>query len=80
MTDEQRRALTPISLRRKARDFALKTVKQQALGFQRWAAKPEGWLQPVPALQLCSCMVPSVPCILVCSLIDAFVAYCVPDN
>ena len=38
MTDEQRQALTPISLRRKARDFALKTVKQQAQGFQRWGS------------------------------------------
>eukprot|EP00891_Asterochloris_glomerata_P006431 jgi/Astpho2/6431/fgenesh1_pm.00094_%23_1_t len=45
MTDEQRRALTPISLRRKARDFALKTVKQQALGFQRWGVWGD-WDQP----------------------------------
>lgn len=36
MTDEQRAGLTPIKLRRKARDFALKTVKQQKEQFQRY--------------------------------------------
>ena len=36
MSDEQRRELTPIKLRRKARDFALKTVKAQKEQFQRY--------------------------------------------
>ena len=35
MPDEQRRELTPIKLRRKARDFALKTVKAQREQFKR---------------------------------------------
>ena len=35
MSDEQRRELTPIKLRRKARDFALKTVKAQKEQFKR---------------------------------------------
>ena len=35
MTDEQRRELTTIKLRRKARDFALKAVNQQREGFKR---------------------------------------------
>ena len=35
MPDEQRRDLTPIKLRRKARDFALKTVKAQREQFKR---------------------------------------------
>lgn len=35
MSDEQRRELTPIKLRRKARDFALKTVKAQREQFER---------------------------------------------
>ena len=38
MTDEQRAALTPIKLRRKARDFALKAVKTQRNQFKRCAA------------------------------------------
>ena len=37
MTEEQRRGLDPIKLRRKARDFALKTVKSQRNQFQRFA-------------------------------------------
>jgi isoleucyl-tRNA synthetase len=36
MPDEQRRELTPIKLRRKARDFALKTVKAQREQFKRY--------------------------------------------
>ena len=35
LSDEQRRALSPLQLRRKARDFALKTVKAQRSQFQR---------------------------------------------
>ena len=35
MTDEQRRDLNTIKLRRKARDFALKAVNQQREGFKR---------------------------------------------
>ena len=35
MTPEQRRDLTTIKLRRKARDFALKAVNQQREGFKR---------------------------------------------
>ncbi|EIE27214.1 isoleucyl-tRNA synthetase [Coccomyxa subellipsoidea C-169] len=36
MSDEQRRELDPIKLRRKARDFALKTVKAQREQFKRY--------------------------------------------
>ena len=36
MSDEQRRELTTIKLRRKARDFALKAVNQQRQGFKRY--------------------------------------------
>ncbi|KAK9835222.1 hypothetical protein WJX81_006819 [Elliptochloris bilobata] len=36
LSDEQRRALSPLQLRRKARDFALKTVKAQRAQFQRY--------------------------------------------
>ena len=35
MKDEQRAALTPIALRRKARDFAIKTMKAQREQFKR---------------------------------------------
>lgn len=35
MSDEQRQELDPIKLRRKARDFALKTVKAQREQFKR---------------------------------------------
>lgn len=38
MTEEQRRGLDPIKLRRKARDFATKTVKSQRNQFQRYAS------------------------------------------
>lgn len=37
MDEEQRRQLTPIKLRRKARDFALKTVESQKQQFMRWS-------------------------------------------
>ena len=37
LSEEQRRELTPIQLRRKAREFALKTVKSQKVQFQRCA-------------------------------------------
>ena len=40
MSDEQRRELTPIKLRRKARDFALKTVKAQKEQFKRCSRYP----------------------------------------
>ena len=36
MRDEQRAALTPNALRRKARDFAIKTMKAQREQFKRW--------------------------------------------
>ena len=39
MTDEQRRELTTIKLRRKARDFALKAVNQQREGFKRFGTQ-----------------------------------------
>ena len=35
--DEQRRELSPLKLRRKARDFALKTIKAQREQFKRCA-------------------------------------------
>ena len=61
MSDEQRRELTPIKLRRKARDFALKTVKAQREQFKRC---------PLPSLQfLCSRHAKSFPhcaCIALC--------------
>ena len=37
MTEEQRAGLTPIKLRRKARDFAMKAVKSQRDHFKRCA-------------------------------------------
>lgn len=36
MKPEERRELTPLQLRHKARDFALQTVQQQSKGFQRY--------------------------------------------
>ena len=38
LSGEQREELTPLKLRRKARDFALKTVNSQRAGFKRCAA------------------------------------------
>ena len=35
LSEEQRKDMTPLKLRRKARDFALKTINSQRLGFQR---------------------------------------------
>ena len=35
LSEEQRKEMTPLKLRRKARDFALKTINSQRLGFQR---------------------------------------------
>ena len=37
MPEEARLNLTPLKLRRKARDFALKTVDAQRTAFKRWA-------------------------------------------
>ena len=48
MSDEQRRALSPLQLRRKARDFALKTVKAQRAQFQRCGARRQA-CSPRPA-------------------------------
>ena len=45
MGDEERRALTPLELRRRARDWALEQVEQQKRGFQRWGIWAE-WDQP----------------------------------
>jgi isoleucyl-tRNA synthetase len=36
MKDKERRSLTPLKLRHKARDFALKTVEEQKTGFRRY--------------------------------------------
>lgn len=54
MTDEQRRELTTIKLRRKARDFALKAVNQQREGFKRygiWGDWEEPYLTLDPAYE-----------------------------
>jgi isoleucyl-tRNA synthetase len=45
MADEERRSLTPLELRRRARDWALEQVEQQKRGFQRWGIWAE-WEQP----------------------------------
>jgi isoleucyl-tRNA synthetase len=45
MADEERRSLTPLELRRRARDWALEQVEQQKRGFQRWGIWAE-WDQP----------------------------------
>ena len=37
LSEEQRKEMTPLKLRRKARDFALKTINSQRLGFQRYS-------------------------------------------
>ncbi|ERN42331.1 isoleucyl-tRNA synthetase [Rubidibacter lacunae KORDI 51-2] len=47
---ESRAALTPIKLRRKARDFALKTVDEQRAGFQRFGIWGD-WEHPYLTLQ-----------------------------
>ena len=49
MGDEERRALTPLELRRRARDWALEQVEQQKRGFQRWGIWAE-WDQPYLSL------------------------------
>ena len=46
LSDEQRRDMTPLKLRRKARDFALKTIKSQMAGFKRCAWPGVGCMQP----------------------------------
>lgn len=54
MTPEQRRDLTTIKLRRKARDFALKAVNQQREGFKRygiWGDWEEPYLTLDPAFE-----------------------------
>ena len=51
MPPEERQQLTPLKLRRKARDFALKTVKQQFKGFARygvWADWQHSYLTLMP--------------------------------
>jgi isoleucyl-tRNA synthetase len=50
LSAEQRADLTPIKLRWKARDFALKTVDQQRRGFQRFGVWGE-WGNPYLTLQ-----------------------------
>jgi len=45
MGDDERRSLTPLELRRRARDWALEQVEQQKRGFQRWGIWAE-WDQP----------------------------------
>ena len=49
LSDEQRRALSPLQLRRKARDFALKTVKAQRAQFQRRVPQPPTPPPPPPS-------------------------------
>ncbi len=53
MPDEQRRELTPIKLRRKARDFALKTVKAQKEQFKRWPLPLQAAVMPAATWYLC---------------------------
>lgn len=50
MTPEARKALTPIKLRKKAAEFALKTVKQQKESFKRYGIWGE-WEEPYMTLQ-----------------------------
>lgn len=60
MSDEQRQGLTSIKLRRKARDFALKTVEKQKEQFKRcvllpdWAAHAGAvwWMHEMPMVGL----------------------------
>jgi isoleucyl-tRNA synthetase len=47
---EERRQLTPITLRQKARDFALKTVDQQSQSFQRYGVWGD-WKHPYLTLK-----------------------------
>ena len=42
LSEEQRADMTPLKLRRKARDFALKTVNSQRAGFKRCAPPVKG--------------------------------------
>ena len=59
MTEEQRAGLTPIKLRRKARDFALKAVSTQRDQFKRCAGCHSGRWQTtcLTAYKSCSCPV-----------------------
>jgi isoleucyl-tRNA synthetase len=50
LTAEQRQALTPLKLRWKARDFALKTVENQSSGFRRYGIWGE-WDHPYLTLK-----------------------------
>eukprot|EP00741_Cyanophora_paradoxa_P002768 tig00000630_g2688.t1 len=50
MTSEQRQGLTSVKLRRKARDFALKTVEQQRKDFRRYGVWAD-WEAPYLTLQ-----------------------------
>lgn len=50
MKPEDRAALTPLKLRRKARDFALKTVEKQSQNFQRYGVWGN-WEQPYLTLK-----------------------------
>ena len=45
MGDDERRSLTPLELRRRARDWALEQMDQQKRGFQRWGIWAE-WDRP----------------------------------
>lgn len=50
LTPEQRKALTPLKLRWKARDFALKTVERQRKSFQRYGVWAD-WESPYLTLK-----------------------------
>ena len=50
MKPEERRQLTPLQLRHKARDFVLQTVQQQSKGFQRYGVWGN-WENPYLTLQ-----------------------------
>jgi isoleucyl-tRNA synthetase len=50
LSSEERRALTPVSLRRKAHDYALEQVELQKAGFRRWGIWAD-WDAPYLTLQ-----------------------------
>lgn len=50
LPDEERRSLTPIELRQRARDFALKTVDSQRAQFKRYGVWGD-WDTPYVTLQ-----------------------------
>lgn len=49
LSDDERRALTPLTLRQKAREFALETVESQKVGFQRFGVWAD-WQAPYVTL------------------------------